>query len=410
MALATEESHSAFMAERGKSMSSQLYDVAVLGLGVMGSAVAYELSRHGRRVVGIEQSHQDDNRGSSYGQSRIIRKGYFEHPDYVPLVLRSYELWHGVEELSGKRLIIRTGGVMVGTPESPMVRGTLSIANQHQLRQRTFSYDEIKRLYPQMIFRPDEIAIYEEDTGVLLAEECVRAFRSLALDHGADLRFGTKANININSALSAREEIAIEADGERVIANQLVIAAGPWTSRILGDSCRLGLKVERIPTYWFNPVSHHEYFEPQRFPVFMWDYAGEPFCIFPKLDDKGVKVAFHHSQDFVEPDSIDRNISEHEVAKIRSRLDAAAPSLNGQLQGATVCMYTNTPDGNFAIGMIEDSNVLLLSPCSGHGFKFAPVIAEIVGDLLIRGSTNHDINLFRLDRSSLLNQSILRKG
>lgn len=382
-------------------MSVRCYDVAILGLGVMGSAVACQLSREGRRVVGLEQFTPGHNRGSSHGQSRIIRKGYFEHADYVPLVVQAYQRWHHIEASWGRPLLLNTGGLIVGAPESPMITGALASAQAHRALQQIFGYDELKRRYPQMLFQPHEIAIYEEDMAVLRAEACVRALQSLASDNGADLRFGVTADIDLNAALSTRGEITIETEGGPVRAHQVVIAVGPWTSKILGDRVNIELTVERIPTFWFNPLTDQELFAPERLPVCLWDYQGEPFGIFPNIDSNGVKVAFHHSHDFTTPDSIDRTVHAREIATMRAQLARAVPALNGPLQSAAVCMYTNTPDEHFAIGMIEESKLLLLAPCSGHGFKFAPVIAEIASDLLGKGSTDHNIELFRLTRSAL---------
>jgi len=347
-----------------------LVDVAVVGLGVMGSAAAYHLARRGLSVLGLEQFSPAHDRGSSHGLTRVIRQAYFEHPAYVPLVLRAYELWAELEKECGRELYRRTGGLMIGRPESAIVRGSLESARTHGLRHRMLSVGELRERFPFMRFRDDEVALEEFDAGVLLAEEAVMAMQELARRHGAELRFGERAKI-----------------GELTAAKKTVVTAGAWAAELLPV-----LKAERQVLYWFDPVSDRE-----RIPLFIWDRDGRPFYSIPDVRDHGVKVAFHHGGEITTPDRLRRDVEASEVEDMRRRLRETVPVLDGALRKSAVCLYTNTPDEHFAIGTLP-SGVLLASPCSGHGFKFAPVVGEILADLATAGKTRHPIDLFGLDR------------
>jgi len=343
-------------------------DVTVIGLGVMGSAAAWQLARRGLRVLGLEQFTPAHDRGSSHGLTRVIRQAYFEHPDYVPLVLRAYELWAELERDCGRELLRKTGAFMIGRPDGAIVRGSLESALRHGLRHRMHSAAELRARFPFLLVRDDEVALEEYDAGVLLAEEAVLAMQDLARRRGAELRFGVRA---------------------RPEGGKTVIAAGAWTPELVPA---LPLQVERQVLYWFDPVSDRD-----RIPLFIWDRDGRPFYSIPDVRDHGVKVAFHHGGEISSPEGIHREVAASEVEDMRRRLMETVPPLNGALRKSAVCMYTNTPDEHFAIGS-PAPGLIVASPCSGHGFKFAPVVGEIVADLAVSGSTRHPIGLFGLDR------------
>jgi sarcosine oxidase len=354
-------------------MEGSPFDVAVIGLGAMGSAAAYHLARRGLRVVGLEQFTPAHDRGSSHGLTRVIRKAYFEHPDYVPLVLRAYELWAELEKESGRELYRKTGAFMIGRPDSPVVRGSLESARVHGLPHRMLSTADLRARFPFMRFRDDEVALEEFDAGVLFAEEAVLAMQDLARRRGADLRFGAPGAI-----------------GEPT-AKKTIVTAGAW---LPGLAPSLPLKVERQVLYWFDPLSDRE-----RIPLFMWDRGGRLFYSIPDVKDHGVKVAFHHHGEITAADRLRRDVGADEIEDMRRRLAETVPPMNGPLRKSAVCMYTNTPDEHFAIGVLPSHpGVIVGSPCSGHGFKFAPVVGEILADLAVSGSTRHPISLFSLDR------------
>jgi sarcosine oxidase len=346
-------------------------DVTVIGLGVMGSAAAYHLARRGLRVLGLEQFSPAHDRGSSHGRTRVIRQAYFEHPDYVPLVLRAYELWRELESETKRTLLVKTGGLMIGPPDGPIFRGSLESARRHSLPHRLLSRDELSRTYPFMKFGARDEALWEEEAGVVFAEDGVLAFQERARALGAELRFGVKA--------------ALPPSGTTVIT------AGSWLSELAPD---VPLRIERQVMLWFDLPPGHP-----GTPLFIWDYGTVPFYSIPDVRGDGVKVAFHHHGEITTPDRIRREVGEDEIGAMRARLREAIPALAERFRGTVTCLYSNTPDEHFAIGFAAGrKDTLIASPCSGHGFKFAPVIGEIVADLVVDGKTRHGIGPFRLDR------------
>jgi sarcosine oxidase len=280
------------------------------------------------------------------------------------------------------------------------VSGALESARRHGLRHRLLEGAELARAYPQFQLRPEDVALHEEDAGVLLPEECVRAQQELALRAGAELRFGAAAAF----AGDPRETggpIAIEANGERILAEKVVVTAGAWTSRLLPAGAGPRLTVERNVVFWFEPLRDPGAFAPPRFPIWIWDYPGHVSYGIPAVNGDAPKIAFHHAREQVDPDDFRRQISLEEVEKIRDRLARAIPGLNGRLLGASACLYTNTNDENFAIGPLAGGRVIVASACSGHGFKMSSVVGEILADLAIDGRTRHPIGFLALDRPGL---------
>jgi sarcosine oxidase len=352
-------------------MSAGGVDVTVIGLGVMGSAAAYQLARRGLRVLGLEQFSPAHDRGSSHGRTRVIRQAYFEHPDYVPLVLRAYELWRALESETKRPLLAKTGGLMIGPADGPVFRGSLESARRHSIPHRLLTREELSRRYPFMRFADRDEALWEEEAGVLFAEDCVLAFQDRARELGAELRFGVK--------------------GALPPSGKAVITAGAWLPEIAPD---VPVRVERQMMHWFDLPPGHA---PT--PLFIWDRGNPPFYSIPDVRGDGVKVAFHHGGEFTTPDAIRRDVSEDEVRAMRERLRETIPVLAERHRRSITCMYTNTPDEHFAIGFAAGRpGTVLASPCSGHGFKFASVIGEIVADLVIDGKTRHPIAPFGLNR------------
>jgi len=346
------------------------HDVTVLGLGVMGSAAAYHLAKRGLRVLGLEQFGPAHDRGSSHGRTRVIRQAYFEHPDYVPLLFRTYELFRSLEAETGRTLLVKTGGLMIGPEDGPVVAGSLESARRYGIPHRLLSRAELSREWPFMRFRPQDVALWEDEAGVVFAEETALAFQDRARALGAELRFGDKG---------------------RIPDTKCVVTAGSWLPELLPG---FPVQSERQVMLWFDlPMGH------PRTPLFIWDYGVPAFYSIPDVRGDGVKVAFHHAGEITTPDRIRRDVGEADLAPMRARLREAIPALADAFRGSTTCLYTNTPDHHFAIGIPKDRpNLVVASPCSGHGFKFAPVIGEIIADLVVDGKTRHPISPFGLDR------------
>jgi sarcosine oxidase len=374
------------------------HDVIVIGLGGMGSCAAAALARRGLRVAGFERFHALHDRGSSHGRSRIIRQAYFEHPSYVPLLRRAYELWVDLASASGRRLYLKTGGLMVGREDSPLVCGTLQSARVHGLPHEILDATALRRRFPATRPFPDEVGVFEEPAGVLFPEACIEAALAVAAAHGAQLTFS--APVTGWSADDHAVQVRL-ASGSVLEAAHLVICAGAWAGRLLAD-LGLPLRVERNVMHWFAPLSGADraLLEPARLPVYILDRPGRPMLYgFPLLDDTGVKAAFHHSGLYADPETLERRVDETEVNAVRDALRAWLPDAAGDCLASSACMYTLTPDEHFVIGRHpHHDRVVVACGFSGHGFKFCSVVGEIVADLVIDTVTRHDISLFDVRR------------
>lgn len=371
------------------------YDVIVLGLGAMGSATAHHLARRRVRVLGIEQFGPAHDRGSSHGKSRIIREAYFEDPAYVPLIQRAYELWEDLQRQAGTPLLITTGGLMIGPWEGELVTGALASAKQHNLRYDFLTAGELQRRFPAFQPTHDTVAVWEPRAGVLFPEACVQAHLDGAARAGAELHFEEPV---LRWAVQG-DRVEVATGRATYSAGALVITAGPWAPQLLKE-LGLPLVVERNVMFWFRPARDAELFAPARFPIYIYEYRlGAFFYGFPALPPEGVKVAHHHSGEFSTPESIRREVSTHEVDAIRTLLAKHLPAANGEFQQAVTCMYTNTPDGHFIIDRHPARpQVTIACGFSGHGFKFASVVGEILAELTLGGRTRHPIDLFKLKR------------
>lgn len=372
-----------------------VYDVIILGLGAMGSAAAYHLARRGLRVLGLEQYTPAHDRGSSHGRSRIIREAYFEDPAYVPLIQRAYALWAELEAEAATSLLVTTGGLMIGPRQGELVSGALASATGHRLVYELLETSELRRRYPLFHIGDDTVAVWEPRAGVLFPEACVRAHLGAAARHGADLHFEER----VGRWEMVGRGVTVRTSRGRYEARRLIVTAGPWAGQALAD-LGLPLEVERNVMYWFRPLANADAFGPDRFPIYILEYAPEAFVYgFPAMGDEGIKIAHHHSGELCTPSSIRREVSTEETARMRGLLSRYLPDGNGDLLETATCMYTNTPDGHFIIGRHPARPAVILA-CgfSGHGFKFAPVIGEILADLATEGRTGHTIDLFRLTR------------
>lgn len=370
------------------------FDVAVVGLGAMGSAAAYHLARRGLRVVGIDRYSPPHDMGSSHGRSRIIREAYYEHPLYVPLVQRAYTLWEELAQVAGRPVFRQTGGVMVGPEGGALVQGTLRSTSAHALPHELLSSGELRRRYPAFVPQPDMVAVLEQRAGILFPEAIIRTHLQLAELHGATLRCGDP----VQGWDRTGQGIAIRTELGSVVARQVVLAVGAWTAPLLA-TLALPLTVERQVIHWFDPASTPEHFAAERMPVSIWEVdEGRLFYTKPDLGD-GVKIGVHHGGATVTPESVDRTVTPADVSTVGALLRRFIPAAAGRLRDSAVCMYTNTPDAHFIVDRHPSfEEVLVLSPCSGHGFKFASVVGEVVADLVTRGISVFDLSPFSIRR------------
>ncbi len=369
---------------------AEQFDVIIAGLGAMGSAAAYHLSRRGSRVLGLDRFRPPHNSGSSHGLTRIIREAYFEHPVYVPLVQRAYELWASLEKESGRKLLLPTGGLMIGPRDGVVVGGAERSAREHHLAHRLLSAEELRREFPAFAPADNMIGVWEPRAGILFPELAVQTHLELAARHGATLRYDDP----LLEWKADGDQLRVFTKTETYRARRLLLTVGAWLNTLLPGHT-LPLHVERQVLFWFDEKTNAEWFQPERCPISLWEYAPRQyFYTFPNLGD-GVKIAVHHQGELTTPDNVRREVDAREVEQMRGLLRQFLPAANGALRSATVCIYTNTPDEHFLLDAHpQNPSVFMASPCSGHGFKFSSVIGEIAAARLEDRPVPFDLNLF----------------
>lgn len=373
---------------------SNTWDVIVIGLGAMGSATLHQLARRGHHVLGIDQFTPPHAKGSSQGRSRIIREAYFEDPRYVPLVRYAYDCWHELEAESGATLFRQTGGLMLGASESAVVSGALASARLHGLPHEILSADEIRRRYPAFHPAPGEIAVYEPRAGMLAPEVAIEAALRMAVAHGATVHTGE----TLLSWRAAGDGVEVTTTGGTYAAARLVLAVGAWAPKIFRE-LELPFTVQRNVMHWFTPKANSAHFGPDRYPIFIHEQSdGLAFYGFPDTGD-GVKVALHHHGEATDPDQLRRDVRADEVEFVRAVIRRYLPDADGAHRESVACMYTNLPDDHFILDTHPaHPAVVVASPCSGHGFKFASALGHVLADMATGVAVAFDTSLFSLAR------------
>jgi len=372
------------------------YDVIVVGVGGMGSAVAAHCAARGQRVLALEQHAIGHEYGSSHGLTRIIRLAYFEHPSYVPLLRRAFALWRELEQGLDEPLLHVTGALDVGWAGSEVFEGSLRSCLEHGLPHEVLDASALAARFPGWRPASNAMAVLQPDGGFLTPERCIAAHVTRARAFGATVREHTR----VTGWQARNGGVQVHTAEGTFEAGQLVLTAGPWMSDIAPTLGPL-LMPERQVLGWFG-ISDRPAFAPAHFPVFVLDAIEGRYYGFPEYGMPGFKIGrYHHHAERVHPDTMDRSCTAADEAALRAAVQRYFPAANGALQHARACLFTNTPDEHFIIDRAPDApEVLLVSPCSGHGFKFCSVIGEICADLVVRGQTDHDIALFRLGRFS----------
>jgi len=373
---------------------SETFDAIVVGMGVMGSAVAYNLSGRGARVLALDRYDPPHDRGSSHGESRIIREAYFEDPRYVPLVRRSFELWERLQDEVGGVLLQRTGALLLGDESSPVITGSLRSAREHGIAVDDLAPGDISRRFP--MFRPAEgmRGVFEWRAGVLDPEGSVAAMLVMAEQRGAVLRTGEQV---LEWRVSS-DGVEVVTERGRYAADALVVAAGAWMPDFIPEA---PLTVERQVMLWFEPLYAAESMRPPHCPVFLVDSGTETFYGIPDLGG-GVKAALHHGGAPIPSGGTPDEVLDEDVSRVRGLLRRFVPPASGPLKRGGVCRYTNTPTGHFIVDRRPGSErTWVLSPCSGHGFKFAVAIGEAVAGWVLDGTPTEDLTLFRFPAVSV---------
>lgn len=372
------------------------HDVIVIGVGGMGSAATAHLASRGLNVLALERQGLAHEFGSSHGLTRIIRLAYFEHPSYVPLLRRSFELWRDLETVAGERLLRVTGALDAGPEGAAVFEGSRRSCEEHDLPHEIWDAATLMQRVPAWRVPVQMKAVFQPDGGFLAPERCIEAHVARARALGATVH----THERVLDWQVSRGAVRVRTDLSTYEAGQLVVAAGAWMG---GLTARLApfLVVERQVLGWFDiDVEARARFDPDVFPVFVLDVDEGRFYGFPEATVPGFKIGkYHHRTEAIDPDHLDRACHPEDERALRDAVSRYFPSADGPLLSAKACMFTNTPDEHFIIDRHPDfPEVLLLSPCSGHGFKFCSVIGEIAADLVERGATRHDISLFGLDR------------
>lgn len=377
-----------------ESRRNDMYDVAVIGVGGMGSATVYHLARRGVRVLGLEQFDIPHELGSSHGVSRIIRLAYAEHPDYVPLLWRSYELWRELENLAGERLLFITGGIDAGARGGEHVRGSLRSCTKHRLRHEELDAAAVRKRFPGCRLSKEMVAVYQPDAGFLLPERCIVAHVTAAQRLGAEIR----AREAVREWHVRNREIVIVTDRDTYRARKLVLTAGAWTRNLVPELAAAAVP-ERQVLIWTQPL-RPELFALGAFPIFNMDAPEGRFYGFPIHSVPGFKIGkYHHRNETVDPDTMDRDCHAEDESVLRAGIERYFPDANGPTMAMKTCLFTNSPDEHFILDHHpRHPRVAIAAGFSGHGFKFCSVVGEIMTELALDGETRHNIRMFRQDR------------
>jgi len=376
------------------------YDAIVLGVGGMGAAACYHLARRGRRVLGLERFDIPHSMGSSHGVTRIIRLAYYEHPSYVPLLRRAYDLWRELETLTGEHLLHQVGSIDAGAETDLVFAGSLASCITHDLAHDVLSGADLRRLYPGYRLPSDYFALFQPDGGFLEPERCIIAHVLTAQAAGAEIH----ARERVLGWEPAGDGVRVTTDHGTYNAARLVVSAGAWIDQFVPDLVGLA-RPERQVLAWFQP-DQPALFTPERFPVFNLAVPEGRYYGFPVWGVPGFKIGrYGHRGETVDPERFQREPDEADEALLREATARYFPAAAGPTMALRTCLFTVTPDEHFVIGPLPGvPQVIVASPCSGHGFKFCSVVGEILTDLVDTGETAHDIGLFGFERLATLPQ------
>ena len=378
------------------------FDTIVLGVGGMGSATCLELARRGLRVLGLERFSLVHDRGSSHGDSRIIRKAYFEHPDYVPLLHRAYELWQDLERTTRQNLFHPTGLVLSGLAESDAIRGARLSAERHGLELQNLTFREARLRFPGLEFPADHEIAFEPGAGTLFVDNCVKAHVDEAIRHGATLR-GNEPAVEWSSD---GEMVRVTTAAGEYLAHSLVVTAGAWASDCLTD-LGLPLNVVRKFVGWF-PLQASQYLASSGCPNYLFELPLGTFYGFPSFDGTTVKVAEHSGGEIVvDPINVDRQCRSSDIERLDGFIKSHLPGVGMNPTRHSICLYTMSSDQHFVIDVHPRwKNVAFAAGFSGHGFKFCPVVGEALADLIQHGKTKLPIQFLARDRGSPITTSL----
>lgn len=371
------------------------FDVIVIGAGGMGTAAAAHLARRGAAVLAVDRFPVGHARGSSHGQSRLIRLAYFEHPDYVPLLRRARDLWRSLGQDTGRPVFVESGLLSSGPPTGDVVAGTLRSARDHGLEVERLSGREAMARWPAFRIPDDWESVFEAEAGHLAVEACVRGHAEVAIRHGGLI----ETDHDVRGWRIEGAAVVVETAKESLAAGRLVLCPGPWAGRLLGLP-EIPFTVLRKSLFWYAAGGRLPAEAAAALPAFAFDTPQGFFYGFPQLDHRGLKLADHSGGQVVaDPFEVDRRIDPGEQATIEHWLGAHLPGMGRRRTAHEVCLYTMSPDGHFLVGQHPaHPQVAVAAGFSGHGFKFASVIGEVLADLALDGVTRHPIGFLAPSR------------
>lgn len=389
------------LGERKQTMSSQNnYDVIIVGAGSMGMAAGYYLARQGVKTLLVDAYDPPHTNGSHHGDTRIIRHAYGEGRQYVPLVLRAQQLWGELQEETSEKIFEKTGVLAFGPKGSSFTNEMIASAEKYDLPLEVLQANEVMERWPGIVIPEELIGCFEPDSGVLFCENCIRTYRELAAARGATLLMNTPiVNIEIHE-----HSATVFTAKDSFTADKLIVSAGAWNKKILQKTgMDLPLQPSRRTIGWFE--ADETLYNSAAFPAFTAEtLEGEMYYGFPSFERSGVKIGRHDFGQDIDPDKINREfgIYPEDESFIRGFLRTYMPKAEGKLNKGRVCMYTNTPDEDFVIDQVPGyEHVAIAAGFSGHGFKFASVVGEILSQFAVNGRTEHDISIFSLSRPAL---------
>ena len=383
------------------SSAEKHFDVIVLGVGSMGSATCYQLAKRGVKVLGLEQFDIPHELGSHAGQSRIIRKAYFEHPDYVPLLVKAYENWKELEEATGSQVYFKTGLLYAGRKEGVLIKGVRESAEKFNIRVDDLSAKDVKETFSQFNIPEDYDILFEPDAGFVTPERAILLFTEQAIKHGAVIRTKEK----IFEWRKSAENIEVKTNSGDYTCEKLVVTAGPWAGQMI-PGIGSTLSVTRQMIAWVSPANWKP-FELGNFPCWLIEdkdrngaYYGFPVLPVGKFGGPiGLKLAHHYPGEVTDPDMVNRVPNEEDEANLIYALNKFLPGGYASTLAMKTCMYTNTPDENFILDLLPGyDDVVIATGFSGHGFKFASVVGEIMADLAVYGKTSFPIGFLNAKR------------
>jgi len=375
-------------------MKTEDFDVVVMGLGIMGISALYHLSKKKIKVCGIEQYAPGHSKGSSHGETRIIRKAVFEGVDYYPIINRSYEIWKILEKETKKELLSKCGTLIIGDKNSSIIRGTKDVYNKYGLKYNLLNQKKLGNKFSMFSLKNKQVSIFDPEGGFLHAEKCIKAFQDQALKNGVKIF----ENEKIISWEGSDSEIIVKTDKREFKTKKLIITVGPWAKSEM-ESLGVKLKIIRKILFWYNIQKPNNYIEG-KFPVFLYEEGKNDVYGFPIINKQSMKIAQHFGGHEIDSaDEVNRSLSERDEQNLKEIINELIPELKLSISNHSVCMYSMTEDEN---GIIDrhpkNKNVIIGTGFSGHGFKFSAAFGEILMNLALNKKVPFNIDFLSFKR------------